>query len=213
VRLPPPEFWQFAGPVFQQAQAAGFIDGGDFEPYEWRPTAPPFAMATRTALQSLTEEHYRWFRRLDVFPRLMVREVCELKSGAQFVRDSLYLFQLIPEPVTGNLYHATPASRKSEIEASGGLKPGRLSRVSTTKFNGSDRWIHVVRSLEEAQTWVKKERLLAARSGINDWVVLKIPPRGTAGHVFADPASETGFVLPDDLVPWGTVEVIEGVRL
>jgi hypothetical protein len=97
------------------------------------------------------------------------------------------------------LFHLAPVSRLESI-MSDGLQPGRLSNISTTGFRDSQHWIHVCDSCESAILWISGNKLLAERTGVREWSLIAIDPRGTWGAMYPDPASSTGYVLPDDRV-------------
>lgn len=207
------EFAAFFGPILQDAHAIGLTADMRGRPHAWRGAVPPFAVETKSGVRRLTADNFRWCMERGVFPRLIQNDEFERKDGSRFKQDSLILYQLLSLPIVGELYHATPADLVDRIQQSGGLRPGRLTGTFTTGFNGSEHWIHVSASLTDQRNWIQKDKLLAHRSQKTEWVIFSIAQSGISGQMFPDPASQTGFVLPDEFVPWDALREVERVSV
>jgi hypothetical protein len=86
------------------------------------------------------------------------------------------------------------------IRREGGLKPGRLTGVSTTGFPDSRRWIHLFESVYHAtERWLLLSGN-AARIPPGEYTVLRVDS-GWTGNLCRDPYSTHGYVTTTDVIP------------
>lgn len=179
--------------------------------YEWRstPTAfiPPFAFQTRWyGEDTLTEDQEAQLQALQVFGYLRPITI-ERKNGEQFQETHLVIFDMLPQPKPVLMYHTTPTKHLDSIMASG-LKPGRLTKVNTTKFPATHRWIHLFEKREHA---TERFLLLPDNKGripSGNYTLLQVDTKGI-DDLFCDPFSVHGFVIQSDAILPHHITVLE----
>ncbi|MEZ6141306.1 MAG: hypothetical protein R3B84_12115 [Zavarzinella sp.] len=179
--------------------------------YEWRstPTAfiPPFAFQTRWyGEDTLTEDQEAQLQALQAFGHLRPITI-ERKNGEQFQETHLVIFDMLPQPKPVLMYHTTPTKHLDSIMASG-LKPGRLTKVNTTKFPETHRWIHLFEKREHA---TERFLLLPDNKGripSGNYTLLQVDTKGI-DDLFCDPFSVHGFVIQSDAILPHHITVLE----
>lgn len=133
--------------------------------HEWRYTPeafiPPFAFRMRWhGGEALLEEQQERLRALQAFGHVHTLTF-ERNNGESFQEPNLVVFDMLPQPKPAVMFHAAPTKHVASIQASG-LQPGRVTKVNTTSFPETHRWIHLFESRQHA---TERFLLLAENKG------------------------------------------------
>ncbi|AMV25147.1 hypothetical protein VT84_12180 [Gemmata sp. SH-PL17] len=170
--------------------------------WEWRYTPhafiPPYAFSMRWfGGNALSQEQEERLHVLQSFGH--VRTLTLERNEEQFQQQHLVVFDMPPRPKPATMFHATPTKHVTSILASG-LQPGWATKVNTTKFPETHRWIHLFESREHA---IERFLLLPKNKGRIPSDVYTILQVDTAGldELLCDPFSAHGFVTRAEVIP------------
>lgn len=166
--------------------------------WEWR-YYPPLAFCTPWLGGELTQEQMQWFRDQVAYARIQEVEREHRGNGSKIKRRELIVFDQAPRSLPFLLYHATPSKLVPRI-LSEGLKPGRMTGVSTTNFPEAREWVHLFESIHHAtERWLLlsgNEKCI--QSG--PYTILRVLPQGVS-NLLHDTCTNHGFVTANVVPP------------